>query len=214
MTKKVHTYPSDDLVVEYDAARCIHVKECVKGLPTVFDPARRPWINPGLASAEAVADVIRRCPTGALQYRNKSGAAEAPATTNEVQTAADGPLYIQGRLDVQIAADETTQETRVALCRCGASANKPYCDSSHAAAGFRDPATSVPQQLAVGDVTPSPLTVTFVADGPILVDGPVTVRGSDESEAIGVRGALCRCGASGAKPFCDGSHKAAGFRAN
>ena len=38
MTKKVHTYASDDLVVEYDVARCIHVKECVKGLPTVFDP--------------------------------------------------------------------------------------------------------------------------------------------------------------------------------
>ena len=73
MTKKVHTYESDDLIVEYDAARCIHVKECVRGLPTVFDPERRQWIDPGLASAESVENVIRRCPTGALHYRRRTG---------------------------------------------------------------------------------------------------------------------------------------------
>ena len=68
---KVHTYPTDDLIVEYDAARCIHVKECVKGLPTVFDPDRRPWVDPSLASPEAVEDVIRRCPTGAPPLSTK-----------------------------------------------------------------------------------------------------------------------------------------------
>ena len=81
---KVRTYPTDDLIVEYDAARCIHVKECVKGLPTVFDPDRRPWVDLSLASPEAVEDVIRRCPTGALHYRRKTGESEAPAPTNEV----------------------------------------------------------------------------------------------------------------------------------
>ena len=211
---RVHSYPSDDLIVEYDAARCIHVKECVKGLPTVFDPNRRPWVDPRLASAEAVEDVIRRCPTGALHYQRKTGESETPAPTNEVRTAADGPLYIQGRLDMKQASGETTQETRVALCRCGASTNKPYCDNSHTEAGFRDPATTVPQQLAEGDATMSPLTITFVPDGPILVDGTVTVRGADASQATGVRGALCRCGASNTKPFCDGSHTATGFRSD
>ena len=213
MTKKVHTYESDDLIVEYDAARCIHVKECVRGLPTVFDPGRRQWIDLGLASAEAVENVIRRCPTGALHYRRRTGETETPSPTNEVRAAADGPLYVQGRLDVQVAEGETAAETRVALCRCGASTNKPYCDDSHVGAGFCDPATDVPQKLAAGDVTESPLTVTFVPDGPILVDGAVTVRGSDASETVGVRGALCRCGASIRKPFCDGSHTAVVFRA-
>ena len=210
---KVRTYPTDDLIVEYDAARCIHVKECVKGLPTVFDPDRRPWVDPSLASPEAVEDVIRRCPTGALHYRRKTGESEAPAPTNEVRMAADGPLYIQGRLEIQTAEGETAHETRVALCRCGASTNKPYCDNSHAEAGFRDPATDVPQRLAEGDPTPSTLLVKFVPDGPILVDGTLTVSGSDASKAVGVRGALCRCGASSTKPFCDGSHAAAGFQA-
>ncbi len=212
MAKKVHTYASGDLIVEYDVARCIHVKACVKGLPAVFDPERRPWIDPGLAPAEAIEDVIRRCPTGALHYRQRTGECERPAPSNEVRTVADGPLYVQGHLDMQIAAGQSAEETRVALCRCGASSNKPYCDNSHAQAGFRDPATDVPQQLALGDATESPLTVKFVPDGPILVDGAVTVRGSDGSEAVGVRGALCRCGASSTKPFCDGSHVAAGFQ--
>ena len=121
MTKKVHTYASDDLVVEYDVSRCIHVGECVKGLPTVFDPKRRPWIDPSLAPAESVEAVIRRCPTGALHYRRGTGEAEMPAPTNEVRPAADGPLYVQGRLDMQTAEGEIAQETRVALCRCGAS---------------------------------------------------------------------------------------------
>lgn len=213
MTKKVHTYASEDLVVEYDVSRCIHVGECVKGLPTVFDPERRPWIDPNLASAESVEAVIRRCPTGALQYRRTTGEAETPAAANEMRAAADGPLYVQGRLDMQTAEGETAEETRVALCRCGASTNKPYCDNSHVEAGFCDPATDVPQKLAAGDETESPLAVTFVPNGPILVDGSVTVRGSDASEAVGVRGALCRCGASSTKPFCDGSHTAAGFQA-
>lgn len=96
MTKKVHTYGSGDLIVEYDVARCIHVKECVKGLPTVFDPERRPWIDPGLASEEAVENVIRRCPTGALHYRHRTGESETPSPRNEVRPAADGPLYVQG----------------------------------------------------------------------------------------------------------------------
>jgi CDGSH-type Zn-finger protein/uncharacterized Fe-S cluster protein YjdI len=214
MVKKLHTYPSDDLVVEYDAARCTHVKECVKGLPTVFDPNRRPWVDPNLASPEAVEEVVRRCPTGALHYQRKTGESEAPPPTNEVRMAADGPLYVQGRLDIRIAGGATSHETRVALCRCGASTNKPYCDNSHTEAGFRDPATDVPQQLAEGDAAQSPLAVRFVPDGPILVDGSVTVRGSDASKTVGVKGALCRCGASSSKPFCDGSHAAAGFEAD
>jgi hypothetical protein len=43
--------------------------ECVRGMPAVFDPAKRPWIAPDAADAETLAAVIRRCPTGALHSR-------------------------------------------------------------------------------------------------------------------------------------------------
>lgn len=46
-------------------------------------------------------------------------------------------------------------------------------------------------------------------NGPIAVHAPMTVNG----ESIGMRATLCRCGASKNKPFCDGSHTAAGFTA-
>ena len=73
MTEKIKSYWSDDLVVTYDAARCIHAAECVRGLPGVFDTGKRPWIQPGNAAADAVAEVVMRCPTGALHFERKDG---------------------------------------------------------------------------------------------------------------------------------------------
>ena len=50
-----------------------------------------------------------------------------------------GPLWVRGGIPV-VAADGTAYEVRnrVALCRCGASGNKPFCDGSHASIKFRD----------------------------------------------------------------------------
>ncbi len=213
MKTKVRSYEGDDIVIDYDVARCIHVAECVRGLPQVFDPARKPWVDATRGSGDAIAEVVRRCPTGALHYR-RTGEAERPAERNEVHAAADGPLYLQGRLDIQLPSGERIEETRVALCRCGASRHKPYCDNSHIEAGFHDSATNVPQQLAEAAAGKTTATVTFAPDGPVLIDGPVAVCGADASEAVGVKCALCRCGKSQTKPFCDGSHVTASVHTN
>ena len=61
-------YDGEHIEVTYDTARCLHAAECVRGMPAVFDTAKRPWIAPDAADAEALASVIRRCPTGALHY--------------------------------------------------------------------------------------------------------------------------------------------------
>ncbi|MEU4998577.1 (4Fe-4S)-binding protein [Streptomyces sp. NPDC021622] len=97
-------YRGDLITVTFDARRCLHAAECVRGLPQVFDTGRRPWISPGAAPADDVAEVVRRCPSGALQYR-----------LDLRITAADG---------------ESVPGTRVMLCVCGASGNQPYCDLS------------------------------------------------------------------------------------
>ncbi len=57
-------YDGKRIEVTYDPKRCLHAAECVCGLPAVFDTAKRPWIAPDAAEAEAVAAVVRRCPTG------------------------------------------------------------------------------------------------------------------------------------------------------
>ncbi|WP_292785903.1 MULTISPECIES: CDGSH iron-sulfur domain-containing protein [unclassified Microbacterium] len=59
-----------------------------------------------------------------------------------------------------------------------------------------------------------PVTVTAYSDGPLLVRGEIELRASDGTVIDPRRRtvALCRCGLSALKPFCDGTHKAAGFR--
>ena len=71
-------YAAPEVTVFYDRGRCRHYAECVRGLPPVFDPTRRPWIRADLADADTVAEIIRRCPTGALHYRLLAEEPEAP----------------------------------------------------------------------------------------------------------------------------------------
>lgn len=251
MNRKLHTYEADDIVVEYDAKRCIHVGECVRGLPRVFDPQRKPWVDPELGAAAEVAAVVERCPTGALHYtRRDGGEAEAPDGENTGRVCADGPLFLRGRIRLELPGGQVLEDTRVALCRCGASRDKPFCDGSHTEAGFSDPgrmgagrlvpaervdrgeageageaseasgemggAASGEMGGASGDADAADratVTISCRTDGPLMVRGPLRIEGTDGGVSAGEKGALCRCGASAAKPFCDGSHRDNGFAA-
>jgi uncharacterized Fe-S cluster protein YjdI len=121
----VKRYEGEHIEVTYDAARCLHAAECVHGMPAVFDTAKRPWIAPDAGDAEALAAVIRRCPTGALHYTLREGDPERPSVPTRVRLAEGGPLLIEGDLEL-----EGKRETRAAICRCGQSSNEPYCDRS------------------------------------------------------------------------------------
>lgn len=128
-------YTAPDVTVYYDARRCIHFAACVRGLPQVFNPDARPWIQAGAAPAVEVAEVVRRCPTGALHYVLRDGPAEQPEPAT-VDVRENGPNFLRGDLTVS-APGGTVRDTRVALCRCGASSNKPYCDGTHRQIGFQ-----------------------------------------------------------------------------
>lgn len=142
----VRDYHGEQITVHYDVERCRHIGECVRGDPLVFDPGRRPWILADAdPDAEHVAEVVRRCPTGALHYTLKDGPAETPDPRTTVTVVPDGPLLVRGDLRIDLgdgtpdegaAASTVTTETRAALCRCGSSANKPYCDGSHEEVGW------------------------------------------------------------------------------
>ena len=213
MKQKMYAYDSEDLVVEYDLIRCIHAEECVRGLPTVFDPSRKPWMDVSGARPDAVAQVILDCPTGALRYRvkHKSTEAEVPAPQNTAEIVPDGPLYVAGELRLVVPGEVT--ETRIALCRCGESSNKPFCDGAHSEAGFSDPGvgTEPTKNPDIEPDSPAPLKLIPLASGPILIEGRVTVRDSRGVTHTVSKGAFCRCSHSRTKPFCDGSHVSAGF---
>jgi len=198
--------------IRFEARRCIHARSCVLGQPNVFKAnVEGPWIDPDAASPEELLAVAERCPSGAIQVeRLDGGAAEQASGRNVVAVWENGPYAVRGDLRLGGAP----AGTRVTLCRCGASKNKPYCDSSHHAAGFA--ATGelpVPASLP-GWESAGPLELTPLPNGPIKVSGPHEVTsGTGRAHKRGAQAFLCRCGASGNKPFCDGTHRNNGFTA-
>ncbi len=213
MSEKPHEYRSDAITVTYDAKRCIHFAACVRGLPRVFDPGSRPWVRPANGEPDVVADVVERCPTGALHYqRHDGGGEEAPDAANSVLVAPNGPIFLRGELELMGPYNAVRlRDTRMALCRCGQSGNKPFCDNSHLRAGFRDPAAA-PGDETTEEPEGGPLRIEPSVNGPLVLRGPLRLMdGRGRVVAVMQRCILCRCGGSKEKPFCDGSHQANGF---
>jgi CDGSH-type Zn-finger protein/uncharacterized Fe-S cluster protein YjdI len=215
MPNKTYRDEVQDFSIEYDIKRCIHAAECVHGLPEVFDPERRPWIDPSRAPAEEIVKVVSACPSGALKAVAKGSDQLKPVfETNEILVAKDGPLFVKGDLRLK-TSEGSVEETRVALCRCGASRNKPFCDNSHDEAGFEDAGQLGESSMGQEETESTLLEISSAPNGPLILKGPCLIRGSGDNEThAGVKGALCRCGQSENKPYCDGTHKPAGFEAD
>ena len=209
---KVFTYPGSEIDVQWDSRLCIHIGECGNSADEIFEGGRDPWCIPDKHPKARVREVVERCPSGALAYEEKDGRPEQPPKENRVKVVYNGPLYFSGDLELEgMPEDMPGVRFRAALCRCGASGNKPFCDNSHLKAGFED-------YGAVGDTgeqledTGGTLKIKPLPDGPLLVNGNLSISaGSGRAAWQGTKTALCRCGASNNKPFCDGSHKDAGF---
>ena len=208
-----HRYPGDAVDVAWDKRLCIHVGECTRARNEIFESGRKPWCDPNLAEPADVVEVVERCPSGALTYVPKDGTpVEAPPPENTIAVANNGPLYAHGDLRIAGAPDDMPGvRTRAALCRCGQSANKPFCDNSHERVEFRD-------RGAIGSTgdpatpTGGPLEITPSVNGPLVLKGNVTlVTGHGRRAWSGAKTALCRCGGSANKPFCDGTHSRIGF---
>jgi len=213
----IFEYKGDTQTVTWDRRLCIHVGECGRAKGELFVTGRDPWCDPNVADRADVEEVVARCPTGALAVQDGSGdyLTEAAPSENEVHVANDGPLYVSGDLTIDGAEDDMHSVSRRAvLCRCGASKNKPFCDNSHREIEFADAG-------AVGEAgldrieAGGPLEIKRIPDGPIEVSGNFTIRaGSGRKAWSGRKAYLCRCGKSANKPFCDGAHKEAGFKAD
>lgn len=208
------TYPGNKATVTWNGKLCIHIGECGRAEGELFVGGRKPWCQPDLASDDETEDVVLRCPTGALSAKFADGSrVEQASAINTIQVAYNGPLFVRGDLQIDDApADVPGLKFRAALCRCGQSKNKPYCDNSHLDSDFRDYG-AVGRAGDAGAATGGPLQVKLAPDGPLLIKGNVTlVSSSGRASWRGSQVALCRCGASNNKPFCDGQHKKVGFK--
>ena len=133
----VKEYATDEIVVEWEPRLCFHSGNCSKRLPKVFDRDRRPWVKPDEAPADEIAATVARCPSGALRARRVG---LPPATEEEpfqICASAGGPLLVRGGVRIVDADGSLLYEgERAALCRCGGSGNKPFCDGTHKTNGF------------------------------------------------------------------------------
>ena len=132
-------YRNDAIEVHWEPRFCIHSRNCIRRLGQVFDASARPWIDVDAADPDEIAETILTCPTGALHFRRVDGGEqETPAADTTVEPRPNGPLFVRGRLKIVDADGQLIREdTRLALCRCGASENKPFCDGSHRRISFR-----------------------------------------------------------------------------
>jgi len=143
MAKETLKYTNEKLTVVWKPKLCIHSTNCFKGLPQVFDPKSRPWVNINAANVERIIEQVHKCPSGALSI--DKGEEPTPLDTNteetdlQIQVQPNGPLLVKGTCVIKLSdGHEEKREGNIALCRCGSSSNKPYCDGTHRKINFRD----------------------------------------------------------------------------
>ncbi len=124
---------------------------------------------------------------------------------NTVMVRPDGP-YICGS-DILVVVQDAegnliAKEKELALCRCGGSANKPFCDGSHKKNGFQAEQDFIDERSE--DITgqSGELVITVKVNAMLSIKGPVTIF-SRNGQSVTTRSecALCRCGGSENKPF-------------
>lgn len=203
-----------EVTITFDGTRCIHSRNCVLSHPEVFVPnVKGAWIHPDAARADVVLALGVNCPSGAIRVaRNDGGASsdEAPVV-NLLRLRENGPLSLEAPMILRGVAEPGPRAT---LCRCGASANKPYCDGSHVAAGFVASGEVAVKESAALEARGGAVDVMPLPNGPLKVTGNLeVVSGTGHTVNRVTQAFLCRCGQSANKPYCDGSHTAAGFTA-
>jgi uncharacterized Fe-S cluster protein YjdI len=147
MTKKL--YSTLEIEVSWEPDLCIHSARCVQGSARVFDPRRRPWVELEHEPAERILEIVAHCPSGALKARrlgpgetgrNEEGTdprVGGPALPT-ITASKNGPLLVEFECVVMDADGKVIREIQKgALCRCGQSSTKPFCDGTHKKVGFQ-----------------------------------------------------------------------------
>ena len=138
--KIVKEYTNEEITVVWKPNLCAHSTNCWKNLVSVFDPRRKPWVDMHAASSDEIIKAVDNCPSHALSYRENKGVdmkEEKKSLDVEIKQAKNGPYLISGNFKI-LDSDGNIIESdkKAALCRCGASTNKPFCDGSHKQSGF------------------------------------------------------------------------------
>jgi CDGSH-type Zn-finger protein len=146
-------------------------------------------------------------------FQEQRGAKRVPKrldVANELLVTNGGPLKMTGNIKLINEDGSVTNTNSLSLCRCGASKSKPFCDDQHLEIEFFD--NGAVQQLSdwMPVTRPQTISVTVVENGPLKFRGYLRIHNKKGQECITMSGALCRCGKSTKKPFCDSSQGCTG----
>ncbi len=129
---------------------------------------------------------------------------------NELLVTTAGQLKLIGNITLINEDGSVTRANNLNLCRCGASNNRPFCDEQHLEVEFFDGGAVTRPSDCMPVTQPQSLTVTCVKDGPLKFRGYLRIYNKKGQECITTSGALCRCGKSSKKPFCDNGQSCEG----
>ncbi|MFP4479205.1 MAG: glutamate synthase-related protein [Candidatus Izemoplasmatales bacterium] len=131
------TYEGKEVTIHDDRGICSHAGYCTDGLPKVFNMDKDPWIDPNGASKKEIIETIEKCPSGALSYKIDGVLYNAYHKDPELEITEDGHYRVRGFIKLN-DDDQPQSQEHYALCRCGESKNKPFCDGSHWYEKFKD----------------------------------------------------------------------------
>jgi CDGSH-type Zn-finger protein/uncharacterized Fe-S cluster protein YjdI len=156
-------YTNGDITVFWIPSKCIHATTCFRELIEVFNPGRRPWVNMEGAPSRKIIEVVNKCPTQALVWKNNQdltkeeqkaqkhvnsgeetpGSLSGSEETTSIRIMKDGPIVVEGKFTTLGSGDEELRPTTMtSFCRCGESRNMPYCDGTHRKIDFTDQSTA------------------------------------------------------------------------
>ena len=146
-------YKNDHVIVHWFPELCAHPGTCLRLLPEVFNLKQRPWVNVNAAEPEDIISTIDKCPSGALRYSLPEGSKVDPQIANgvgninfeksnpaavKIRVNANGPLLIEGpTVVIGLDGKPLKEGSKMALCRCGLSGNRPFCDGAHSKQGWK-----------------------------------------------------------------------------
>ncbi|MFM9943952.1 MAG: (4Fe-4S)-binding protein [Bacteroidia bacterium] len=76
MAEIIKEYTNGEVTIVWKPEMCQHSAKCFKGLPSVFNPRIKPWIDAEGANTEAIVTQILNCPSKALSFFYNSDKSE------------------------------------------------------------------------------------------------------------------------------------------
>jgi glutamate synthase domain-containing protein 2/uncharacterized Fe-S cluster protein YjdI len=130
--RKVDDYEGKDITIHDNRGICAHIGHCSDNAPNVFRMKTEPWIDPDGEPTDEVKRVVGMCPSGALSFSLDGKKVDSQDREPGIHLLKNGPYFVVGGVALDDCNGDKPESTEhFAMCRCGGSKNKPFCDGSH-----------------------------------------------------------------------------------